>query len=107
LEDFGMHCTSRVPRAVSAQGTTQAGPSGRSCLDGADRCHDPRTPMNDTLWPDVVNVLDWVGTLVFALSGGLVGVRKQFDLFGVLFLSFVVSVAGGIMRDVLIGAVPP
>lgn len=63
--------------------------------------------MNDSLWPDVVNVLDWVGTLVFALSGGLLGVKKQFDLFGVLFLSFVVSVAGGIMRDILIGAVPP
>jgi uncharacterized membrane protein YeiH len=44
---------------------------------------------------------------VFALSGGLLGVKKQFDLFGVLFLSFVVSVAGGMMRDILIGAVPP
>jgi hypothetical protein len=28
-------------------------------------------PMHDSLWPYVVNVLDWVGTLVFALSGGL------------------------------------
>lgn len=64
-------------------------------------------PIDDSLWPDVVNVLDWVGTLVFALSGGLLGVKKQFDLFGVLFLSFVVSVAGGMMRDILIGAVPP
>jgi uncharacterized membrane protein YeiH len=63
--------------------------------------------MHDSLWPDVVKILDWVGTLVFALSGGLLGVNKRFDLFGVLFLSFVVSVAGGIMRDVLIGAVPP
>ena len=52
-------------------------------------------------------VLDWVGTLVFAMSGGLVGVHKRFDLFGVLFLSFVVAVVGGMMRDVLIGAVPP
>lgn len=63
--------------------------------------------MHDSLWPDVVKILDWAGTLAFALTGGLVGVRKQFDLFGVLFLSFVVSVAGGMMRDVLIGAVPP
>jgi uncharacterized membrane protein YeiH len=63
--------------------------------------------MHDSLWPDVVKILDWVGTLVFALSGGLLGVRKQLDLFGVLFLAFVVSVAGGMMRDVLIGAVPP
>jgi len=52
-------------------------------------------------------VLDWVGTLVFALSGALLGVQKRFDLFGVLFLSFVVAVVGGMIRDVLIGAIPP
>jgi uncharacterized membrane protein YeiH len=56
---------------------------------------------------DVMGGLDWVGTLAFALSGALVGVRKGFDLFGVLFLSFVVAVVGGIARDLLIGAVPP
>jgi uncharacterized membrane protein YeiH len=52
-------------------------------------------------------VLDGLGTLAFALSGGLLGVRRRFDLFGVLLLAFVVAVAGGMMRDVLIGAVPP
>jgi uncharacterized membrane protein YeiH len=63
--------------------------------------------MHSAFLPDLMDVLDWVGTFVFALSGGLLGVQKRFDLFGVLFLSFVVSVVGGIMRDVLIGAVPP
>lgn len=57
--------------------------------------------------PGMMAVLDWVGTFVFALSGGLLGVRKKFDLFGVLFLAFVVAVAGGMLRDVLIGAFPP
>ncbi len=55
----------------------------------------------------LMEVLDWVGTLAFAFSGALLGVQKRFDLFGVLFLSFVVAVVGGMMRDVLIGAVPP
>ena len=55
----------------------------------------------------LTNVLDWIGTLVFAFSGALVGVQKRFDLFGVLFLAFVVAVVGGMARDVLIGAVPP
>jgi uncharacterized membrane protein YeiH len=55
----------------------------------------------------MVEVLDWIGTFAFAVSGGLMGVRKRFDLFGVLFLSFVVAVTGGIIRDLLIGAVPP
>src|ERR1700744_1430951 len=63
--------------------------------------------MHNTFLHDLTNVLDWVGTLAFALSGGLLGVKKRFDLFGVLFLSFVVAVVGGMMRDVLIGAVPP
>ena len=60
-----------------------------------------------TLLQTTIQVLDGVGTVVFAISGAVVGVRKAFDLFGVLFLAFVVAVAGGMMRDVLIGATPP
>lgn len=41
----------------------------------------------------ILELLDWLGTIAFAVSGALVGVRKRFDLFGVLFLAFVVSVA--------------
>ncbi len=63
--------------------------------------------MHDVLLQNITAALDWVGTFAFALSGGLLGVQKRFDLFGVLFLSFVVAVAGGMLRDVLIGAVPP
>jgi len=52
-------------------------------------------------------VLDLMGTFVFALSGAVAGVRERLDLFGVLVLSFAAASAGGIMRDLLIGAVPP
>lgn len=52
-------------------------------------------------------ILDLVGTFVFALSGATAGVRKRLDLFGVLVLSFAAGNAGGIARDVLIGATPP
>lgn len=52
-------------------------------------------------------VLDLLGTFVFALSGAVTGVRRQLDLFGVLVLSFAAGNAGGITRDVLIGATPP
>jgi uncharacterized membrane protein YeiH len=55
----------------------------------------------------VLAALDALGSFVFALSGGVLAVQKGFDLFGVLLLSFVVAVTGGITRDVLIGAVPP
>ena len=52
-------------------------------------------------------VLDLVGTFVFALSGATAGVRNRLDLFGVLVLSFAAGNAGGIARDLLIGAAPP
>jgi uncharacterized membrane protein YeiH len=51
--------------------------------------------------------LDLVGTFVFALSGATAGVRKRLDVFGVLVLSFAAGNAGGIARDLLIGAAPP
>lgn len=51
--------------------------------------------------------LDLVGTFVFALAGATAGVRRQLDIFGVLVLSFVTASAGGVARDLLIGAVPP
>jgi uncharacterized membrane protein YeiH len=63
--------------------------------------------MHQTFGATAVHVLDWVGTFAFAISGGFLGVKKRFDLFGILFVSFVAAVAGGMMRDVLIGAVPP
>jgi len=52
-------------------------------------------------------VLDLVGTFVFALSGAVAGVKHRFDLFGLMVLAFVTGNAGGITRDLLIGAVPP
>jgi uncharacterized membrane protein YeiH len=52
-------------------------------------------------------VLDLVGTFVFALSGAIAGVKHRLDLFGVLVLAYAAGNAGGITRDVLIGAVPP
>lgn len=56
---------------------------------------------------EFLKVLDLIGTFVFAVSGAVSGVKHRIDLFGVLVLSFVAATAGGIMRDVLIGAVPP
>ena len=56
--------------------------------------------------PTLILVLNLAGTFVFGLSGGLAGVRARLDLFGVVVLAFTVALAGGIIRDLLIG-VPP
>jgi uncharacterized membrane protein YeiH len=56
--------------------------------------------------PTLLLVLNLVGTFVFGLSGGMAGVRKQLDLFGAIVLAVVVGIAGGTIRDLLIG-IPP
>jgi len=56
--------------------------------------------------PTLLLVLNLVGTFVFGLSGGMAGVRKQLDLFGAVVLAVVVGIAGGTIRDVLIGTPP-
>ena len=52
-------------------------------------------------------VLELVGVFVGAMSGALAAVRKQFDVFGIIVLAWAAGLGGGILRDVLIGAVPP
>jgi uncharacterized membrane protein YeiH len=52
-------------------------------------------------------VLDLVGIFVFAITGALVAVRKELDVFAVLVLAGTTGLGGGFLRDVLIGAVPP
>lgn len=52
--------------------------------------------------------LDLVGTFAFALNGALTAVRSaRLDVVGIVSLAMVTALGGGIIRDVLIGAVPP
>lgn len=46
------------------------------------------------------------GTIAFAVSGTLAGIRKQLDIFGLSVIAFVTSIGGGTIRDVLIGHFP-
>lgn len=50
--------------------------------------------------------LDLLGTFAFAISGALVASKKKFDLFGVIIISFVTAVGGGMLRDILINSHP-
>lgn len=55
----------------------------------------------------LLGVLDLGGTFVFALSGAMKATRHRLDVFGLIVLAFAAGNAGGITRDLLIGAVPP
>ena len=52
-------------------------------------------------------VFDIIGTFAFALSGALVGLSRKMDAFGIVVLAVLTAVGGGIIRDVLVGIVPP
>jgi uncharacterized membrane protein YeiH len=52
-------------------------------------------------------VFDLTGTFVFALSGATAAVKHKLDAFGILVLCFAAATAGGITRDIMIGALPP
>jgi uncharacterized membrane protein YeiH len=51
-------------------------------------------------------ILDIIGTLVFAISGALTGWHKKLDSFGVFIIAFVTALGGGTLRDVMIGRTP-
>ena len=51
--------------------------------------------------------LNVLGTFAFGLSGAMVAIRKELDLLGIMVLAAATGVAGGILRDVILGAVPP
>jgi uncharacterized membrane protein YeiH len=58
--------------------------------------------------PSVLLVLDLAGTFAFALNGALTAVRAvHVDIVGVITLGLITAVGGGIIRDVLLGALPP
>lgn len=59
--------------------------------------------MPDISW---ITVIDYLGTLAFAISGATLAVKKRFDLFGIFVLAFVTAIGGGTIRDMLIGATP-
>jgi uncharacterized membrane protein YeiH len=61
-----------------------------------------------TTEPLLLLVLDLTGTFVFALNGALTAVHTtRLDVVGVLTLGVITALGGGIVRDVLIGSVPP
>jgi uncharacterized membrane protein YeiH len=61
-----------------------------------------------TVWRDrLILVADLGGTFVFAVEGARSAVNARLDVLGVLVLSFVTALGGGILRDLLIGDTPP
>jgi uncharacterized membrane protein YeiH len=58
--------------------------------------------------PDLLLLaVDLAGVLVFAVEGAMAGIRAELDLLGLIVVAFVTALGGGMIRDLLIGSVPP
>lgn len=55
----------------------------------------------------VLGIVDIIGTVAFAVSGVLVGIRNRLDLFGIYVLAMATASGGGIIRDIVIGREVP
>ena len=62
--------------------------------------------MDLTFTEATINVLSYIGTAVFGLSGGLTAARRGMDLFGFVVIAMVTGTGGGTLRDVLLGIGP-
>lgn len=51
--------------------------------------------------------MELMGTLAFAASGALTGLRKNMDIFGICILALTTAVGGGVIRDLILGNTPP
>ncbi len=52
-------------------------------------------------------ILEMIGTVAFAISGVMVAKEKKMDIFGAIVLGSATAVGGGVIRDLLLGAIPP
>lgn len=52
-------------------------------------------------------VLELIGAAAFAVSGAMAAIKRHADIFGVLFLGVITALGGGVIRDVLLGQLPP
>lgn len=55
----------------------------------------------------VIYIFELIGTIAFASSGTLVGIRKNMDIFGINVLGITTAVGGGCIRDIILGINPP
>jgi len=57
--------------------------------------------------PFFVQILDLFGTMAFALTGAFKAVEHKADIVGVIVLSTITGVAGGVIRDIILGRFLP
>lgn len=55
----------------------------------------------------IIFVIEIIGTVAFAITGVITALEKKLDIFGAIVLGMVTAVGGGILRDIILGYLPP
>lgn len=61
--------------------------------------------MGFTEW--TLTIIEWIGVVVFAVSGAIVAIQAEMDAFGVSIVGCITAIGGGVIRDILMGNLPP
>ncbi len=56
---------------------------------------------------NVIFILEMIGTVAFAISGVMVAKERKMDIFGAIVLGCATAVGGGMIRDLILGQIPP
>jgi uncharacterized membrane protein YeiH len=70
-------------------------------------CSDRQTELRQYDPEKLLFAVDLAGTLLFAIEGATAAISGNLDVLGLIVLAFATAFGGGIIRDLLIGAVPP
>ena len=57
--------------------------------------------------PVLIQILDLFGTMAFAVTGAFKAIEHKSDIVGIIILSTITGVAGGVIRDIIFGEFPP
>jgi uncharacterized membrane protein YeiH len=57
--------------------------------------------------PVLIQILDLFGTMAFAVTGAFKAIEHKSDIVGIIILSTITGVAGGVIRDIIFGKFPP
>jgi nucleotide-binding universal stress UspA family protein len=57
--------------------------------------------------PLLIQILDLFGTMTFAVTGAFRAIEHRSDIVGIIILATIAGVAGGVLRDIVFGRIPP
>jgi uncharacterized membrane protein YeiH len=57
--------------------------------------------------PLLIQVLDLFGTMAFAVTGAFKAIEHKSDIVGIIILATITGIAGGVLRDIVFGRIPP